>query len=152
MEHNKEDKITILLHLLSERYNAAHHIRERSFRLTIWILGIAVAFIWILVSGTSLNPSQKWILTLIVIIIGASTIWFLRSLETGLHKNHDVMISLEEAIGCYQEGLYLDSKTLFPNEYKKNKKSWSSHFKTIYILIIPVTILIIILIWLTPPN
>jgi ABC-type branched-subunit amino acid transport system permease subunit len=149
---NKEDKVTILLHLLNERYNAAHKIREKSFRLAIWILGVAVAFVWILVSGTPLILSQKWILTSLVIILGACTIWFLRSLEMGSHRNRKVMIDLESALGCYEKGLYVDSKALFPNEYKKNGELWASHFKSIYILIIPIAVLIIILIWFTPSD
>jgi len=44
MEINKEDKITILLNLLNERYQSAHRIRERSFRMTLWILGLASSF------------------------------------------------------------------------------------------------------------
>lgn len=153
MEINQKDKITILLHLLNERYNASHKIRETSLRLTIWILGLAVAFVWILVSGTSLTPLQKLVLTIIVIILGGSIIWFLRSLESGSGKNRKVIIDLEEALGCYEKDLYLEARELFPNEYKTNtKKAWSSHFKSIYILIIPIAILIIILIWLTPPK
>lgn len=153
MEINQKDKITILLHLLNERYNASHKIRETSLRLTIWILGLAVAFVWILVSGTSLTPMQKVVLTIIVIILGGSIIWFLRSLESGSGKNRKAMIDLEEALGCYERGLYLESRVVFPNEYKTNKeRAWSSHFRSIYILIIPIAILIIILIWLTPPK
>ena len=153
MEINQKDKITILLHLLNERYNASHKIRETSLRLTIWILGLAVAFVWILVNGTTLTAMQKLVLTIIVIILGGSIIWFLHSLETGSIKNRKVMIDLEEALGCYEKDLYIESRTLFPNDYKTNsKRAWSSHFKSIYILIIPITILIIILVWLTPLN
>lgn len=153
MQIDQKVKTTILLNFLSERYNVSHKIRERSLRLTIWILGLAVALVWILVSGTSLTPSQKWILTILVIILGAVTFWFLYSLERGFNKNRKVMIGLEEALGCYEEGVYLASKTLFPSEYKElKKKSRFSHFKSIYILIIPIAILIVVLIWLTPPK
>lgn len=153
MEINKEDKITILLNLLNERYQSAHRIRERSFRMTLWVLGLAVAFVWILVSGTSLYLSQKWILTILVFILGSTIFWFLHSLEKGAEKNHKVMIDLEEALGCYKEGCYLDSRGLFPEKYKKSARvSWRSHFRSIYILIIPIAILVTILIWLTPPK
>lgn len=152
MDINQKDKMAVLLELLNERYNASHKIRERSMRITIWILGLAVAFIWILVSGSPLTFAQKSILTVLVIILGAVTFWFIHSLEKGFHRNRTVMINLEEALGCYEEGLYLVSKTLFPSEYRQiKKKSWSSHFRSIYLLIIPVAILIIALIWLRPP-
>jgi len=153
MEIDESEKIDILLNLLNERYSASHKIRERSLRLTIWILGLAVAFIWILVSGTSLTLHQKWILTVIVAVLGGVSFWFVYALERGFDKNREVMIDLEEALGCYQEGLYIDSKALYPNEYKQlNNKSRFSHFKSIYILTIPIAILIILLIWFKPSK
>jgi hypothetical protein len=66
-----------------------------------------------------------------------------------------VMINIEQALGCYDEGVYIESKTLLPNEYRVIKKrSLVSHFKSIYVLIIPIAALLICLIWFEPakPN
>jgi len=151
MQIDEKEKTHILINLLNERYNASHKIRERSLRLTIWVLGSAVALVWILISGTSLTLYQKLILTILVIVLGGITFWFIYALERGFDKNRKVMIDLEEALGCYKEGLYLDSRTLYPNGYKQiREKSLFSHFKSIYALLIPITVLIILLIWLKP--
>ena len=114
MQIDEKEKADILVSLLNERYNASHKIRERSFRITIWVLGLAVAFVWILINGTSLTLYQKLIMTILVIILGVTTFWFVYALERGFDKNRKVMIDLEEAIGCYKEGIYLDSRTLYP--------------------------------------
>lgn len=153
MDINNDDKIPILLNLLSERYNSAHNIRERSLKLTIWALGLAVAFIWILVKGTTLLLSQKIILTFFIIVLCVNILWFLYSLQKGAEKNRKVMIDIEEALGCYDEGVYLSERALFPKQYKdKNKKSWCTHFKTLYLLIFPITFIIMFLIWVTPSK
>jgi ABC-type branched-subunit amino acid transport system permease subunit len=153
MHISENQKLDILINLLNERYNASHKIRERSLRFTIWVLGLAVALIWILINESLLTLSQKVILTILVITLEGVTFWFIYSLKSGFKKNREVMIKLEEALGCYQEGLYLESKAVYPNEYKnKKEKTRFSHFKSIYILLIPIAILIIFLIWLTPSE
>ncbi len=151
MDIDEREKVTIVLGLLNERYNASHKMRERSLQFAIWILGIGIAFVWILLSEVSLTISLRTILTLLVIVIGGGVLWFLYALEKGFEKNREVMINIEETLGCYTEGKYIDSKPLFPKEYKETrKKSPFGHFRSIYILIISVTILIIFLIWFVP--
>ncbi|PKN62608.1 MAG: hypothetical protein CVU57_23455 [Deltaproteobacteria bacterium HGW-Deltaproteobacteria-15] len=153
MEMDEKQKLTVLLGLLSERYEAAHKMRERSLKFTMWILGLAVALVWILISGTQFIVVQKWVLTALVFILGLSAIWFLRSLESGAAKNHKVMIGIEKALGCYDKGTYLESEALLPESYTRDYgKSWRSHFKTIYILVIPLALLIMLLIWVSPER
>ena len=153
MKINSDEKITILLSILNERYDVSHKIRERSFRLMIWILGLAIGLIWMLISGNPLSTWQKIVLTIFVIMLGSTTFFFLHSLRKGFDNNRRVLINIEEALGCYKDGIYLDSKALYPNEYRQiNKRSWFSHFRTIYLLIIIIVIIIITLIWLTPPK
>ena len=151
MEIDEKQKLTVLLSLLNERYNAAHKMREKSLQFTMWILGLAVALVWILVSGTYLICFQKLVLTALVVILGFSAISFLRSLESGAAKNHKVMIELEKALGCYDKGTYLASEALLPESFKRDYRgSWRSHFKSIYILVIPIALLIVLLIWASP--
>jgi ABC-type branched-subunit amino acid transport system permease subunit len=148
---DSDKKINILLSLLNERYNASHKIRERSFRFAVWLLGLAVALVWVLISGNPLNVLQKIMLTIFVSILGGITFFFLYSLKKGFDNNRKVIIKIEEALGCYKDGIYSDSEALYPNEYKQMEKgSWFFHFNTIYLLIIIVTLIIIILTWVTP--
>ena len=153
MQIDEKDKANILLNLLKERYEASHKMRERSLKFTIWILGFAIAIVWILLNGVSLTLHQKWILTSLIIIIGGITFWFLYAVERGFNKNRKVMIDLEEVLGCYKEGVYIDSKALFPKEYKEiKKKSLIAHFTSMYVLIFPIALIIILLIWLGPTQ
>ena len=151
MQIDEKDKVNILLNLLKERYNASHKMRESSLKFTIWILGFAIAIIWILLSGISLTACQKGILTAFVIIMGVITFWFLHTIERGFNNNRKVMIDLEEALKCYEKGAYIDSRSLFPKEYKEiKKKSSITHFMSIYILIFPIILIIILLLWFGP--
>jgi len=153
MKIYNKDKITILLNLLNERYDASHKIRERSLKFTIWIMGFAIALIWILLNAVTLAIYQKWVLTVLVVVIAGITFWFLYALEKGFDNNRKVMITLEEVLDCYKKGAFIASKTLFPSEYKElKKKSRFAHFKSIYILIFPIAILLICLIWLEPAQ
>jgi len=153
MKIYNKDKMNILLNLLNERYNASHKIRERSLKFTIWILGFAIAFVWILLNEASFTLPQKWVLTFLVIVIGGITFWFLYALEKGFDNNRKVMIDLEDVLGCYKKSAYIASKTIFPSEYKEKKsRSRFAHFKSIYILMLPIVILLIFLIWLKPAQ
>ena len=63
----KDDhKIQILLIELQERYVAAHKMRERSTRFTIWLSGMAVGLAWLLISQKTLVLSQRLALTLLI--------------------------------------------------------------------------------------
>lgn len=150
MEINESDKTTILLNLLNERYNASHKMRERSMKFTIWILGFGVALIWILLRGEPLIIYHKIVLSLIVLVNTVVTVWFIYSIQKGFTSNKQVMVDIEDCLGCYQEGAYIESKSIFPPEYKKVKKTFWSHFKSIYVLVITFTCLILILIWINP--
>jgi len=162
MEINENDKIKILLNLLNERYNASHRMRERSLNFAIWILGFGVAIAWLLLGGVSLTVSQKVILTPFLIIISALTIYFLHAIKKGFDNNRNIMIDIERVLGCYEKGIYLNTKPLFPKEYEENKKGTSSfrrvlkilgsHFVSIYIWIIAVALMIMFLIWFSPSK
>lgn len=149
MQIHESDKVNILLNLLNERYNASHKMRERSLNFAIWILGFVVVSIgWLLLNGARLTASQGCALTVIVIVIGIITFWFLQAIKKGFDKNMEVMINIEQALGCYKQGLYNDSKALFPNEYKYVKKQpLSSHFISIYVWIIVAAVVTIFMIW-----
>ena len=150
MNLSNDDKVAVLINQLNERYNSAHRMRERSLKFSIWIMGFAVALIWILLKGEALTPFQKTVLTIIVGICTLASFWFLLSIQKGFGKNKELMIDLEKALGLFKEGEYVESKVLFPSDYKKKKKSLWSHFHSIYFLLFPVSILLIILIWISP--
>lgn len=150
MNINEDNKIDILLGLLKERYEASHKMRDRSLKFAIWILGFGIALIWILLSGLSLGLVQKIILTVFVVIVGFLTGIFLKSIDKGFVNNRKVMIRIEEALGCYENGVYVENGPLFPNEYKDLSKKKTAHFTSIYNWLVVMGLVIISVIWLGP--
>ena len=155
MELEKYDgktKIEILLDLLNERYHASHQMRERSLKFAMWILGfIILSTPWLLLNRQMLNSNIKWVFSIIIIIAAIFSFWYLRAIHIGFNSNQKVLIDIEEILGCYEKGLYIDSKQLFPDEYKRIKRfSLKNHFFTIYSLIGVGVSIIIVLIWFNP--
>lgn len=150
MKINENKKVDILLNLLNERYNASHKMRERSLNFTTWILGFGIALSWILLSQITLNLAQRIIFTIFVIVLGSFTIKFLRSIEIGFDKNRKVMIRIERILGCYKLNEYSDNEPLFPDEYRGFNKKGTWHFRSLYIWISLISILLIVFIWLEP--
>lgn len=160
MRIDEKDKINILLNLLTERYNASHRMRERSLNFALWILGFGVAIAWLLLSGVSLTIFQKVVLTIFVIVVSTLATYFLHSIKKGFDNNKELIIDIEQALGCYEEGVYINSKSLFPEEYRENIEELPGfrkvlrllgfHFVSIYIWIIGITSMIILLIWFGP--
>ena len=150
MKINEDNKIDILRDLLKERYEASHKMRDRSLKFAIWVLGFGIALIWILLSGLSLGLVQKIILTIFVVIVGFLTGIFLKSIDKGFVNNRKVMIRIEEALGCYENGVYVENGPLFPNEYKDLSKKNTAHFTSIYYWLVVMGLVLISVIWLGP--
>ena len=145
---DQKDKTSILLTLLNERYHASHLMRERSLKFAMWILGfVAVAVPWLLFQR-GLCSGQKVAFTVLTTMLGAATFLFVRAIHVGFNKNWEVIIKLEEALGCYEKNLFVNSIQLFPEEYRNIRKiSSRSHFSLIYIWIILASIVTVISIW-----
>jgi hypothetical protein len=148
MKIDENKKIDVLLNLLNERYNASHKMRERSLNFTTWILGFGIALAWILLSQVNLTLAQKIVFTLFVMILGGFTIKFLHSIEVGFDENRKVMIRIEETLGCYETNIYCENKSLFPDRYKGFNKKGTWHFRSLYIWISLMSIILIVFIWL----
>ncbi|MDI6716717.1 MAG: hypothetical protein QME63_07220 [Actinomycetota bacterium] len=160
MQIDEKDKVNILIGLLNERYNASHKMRERSQSFAIWILGIGIAVIGLLLTGQAISISEKWLLIGFVILVWLLSVYYLRSIERGFQNNRSVMINLERVLGCYDKGVYLKSKSLFPPEYANSKDHLSayekmkcylrSHFIPMYAWITVVALMVGLMIWYSP--
>ena len=156
MEINDGDKVNVVLSLLLERYNASHKMRERSERFTIWIVGLAFTVIWfLLLKDPIFTSSQKLALAVLVAVIGGLTFWHQVAINKGSHRNRSAIITMEEALGAYNQGLYANQKTLLPAEYRTIEKfpsrsSLAYHFVITYLWIAVVLIALIVLILLSP--
>jgi len=147
MNISDEKKVDIVLNLLNERYNASHKMRERSLNFAVWILGFGIAFAWILLNNISLPIFQKIILSIFIFIIGYLTRSFLSYIETGFNKNHEVMITLEKVLGCYEQNKYSEGISLYPEQYNKSEYAKTSHFKSIYKWLWVTILALILVIW-----
>lgn len=148
MNINDDKKVDILLSLLNERYDASHRMRERSLNFAIWILGFGIAVAWMLLRDINLSISQKVVLTIFIVIIGYLTRKFLLRIEVGFNANKEVMVTLEEALECYEQNKYIEDKSLYPEKYRKSESTKTSHFKSLYEWIWVIIVLLISLIWL----
>lgn len=145
MQIEDDKKVDVLLAILKERYKAAHKMRERSFKFSIWLMGLAVAFIWLIIKESPFMVLQKVILTIFVLSMGALFWFFVRSIRRGFNNNWKVMIKVEEKLGCWEDNIY-GQDTLYPEEYRTTKKI-SPHFASLYSCLLILCIIAIALIW-----
>ncbi|MBA7519475.1 hypothetical protein ES705_11554 [subsurface metagenome] len=146
----EDNKITVILNLLNERYNSSHKMRERSQSFAVWIAGLGIALIWILIKDINLDVSQRIILSILTVIMGVLSVYFIKAIQRGFNNNRTITIKLENLLGCYKVNEYIKDGTLFPEEYKNKSKSWSNHFSTLYCWIICVLLIVIVFIWINP--
>ena len=147
MQIRDDNKTKILLTMLRERYEASHKMRARSQGFAIWILGYGIAISWMLLGGETLVLPQKVIFTAFVLVIGMLSASFLKSIEAGFDRNREVMISIEEALGFYDEGVYLENAPLLPPEYRDLSRKGTFHFPSLYRWLIAEEAILICLIW-----
>jgi|LSQX01.3.fsa_nt_gb small-conductance mechanosensitive channel len=141
-------KIDILINLLNERYDASHKMRERSLSFAVWILGLGIALIWLLLNmDISLSIFQKIILTIFIASIGCLTKKFLFSIETGFKNNREIMIRIEKILGFYEQDIYSKGESIYPESYKNVEDTKVSHFRSIYLWVYTIFIIIELLIW-----
>ncbi len=148
----KDDhKIQVLLIELQERYAAAHKMRERSTRFTIWLSGMAVGLAWLLISNKTLVLSQRLALTLLIAALWAGAGFFILGLRKGFQNNRRAMIKSELALGMHETGIYLKEESLLPAAYKGTNSKWNDHFSTLCIWLCVVAFSLLVLAW-TCPN
>lgn len=150
MELTNEHKVQVAISVLEERYKAAHNMRERSLRFTLWLSGLAIPIGWLLIEKQQLAVSQKVALALFILALFGGTIWFLLGLQRGFQKNREVMIRCEQALGLFNTGDYLADSPLLGNEYSSSKRKWCDHFSTLSVWLLTIALSLFILIWNAP--
>jgi hypothetical protein len=149
----KDDhKIQVLLIELQERYAAAHKMRERSTRFTIWLSGMAVGLAWLLISQKTLVLSQRFALTLLITTLWTGAGIIILGLRKGFQSNRRAMIKSERALGMYETGIYFKEEPLLPTAYKKTNNKWNDHFSTLCIWRCVVTFSLLVLAWTCPDH
>lgn len=144
----ENQRVQILVAQMNERYQACHQLRDRSTQFTLWILGFAVAASWWLLQEPSGNLFQNVAATALVLILGFSAFYFLKSMGGGFRKNREVLINIETALGLHTRGTILQDKIILPPEYKNTKPRASAHFSTLYVLLLITSIYLLSAIWI----
>jgi fatty acid desaturase len=152
MEISEEKKLEILLAQLQERYEALHKMRDRSMQFALWILGLGLGMSWLLINETALTCPQQWAINCLLILLGFATFWFVYGIERGFKTIRQIVIKLETAIKLYDQDFYGIHESILPIQFSKEKRKWTNHFKTLYIIIITVFVALIILTWANPCN
>ena len=147
-----DQKIQVLLIQLQERYAAAHKMRERSTKFTIWLSGMAIGLAWLLISQKTIVLSQRIALTLLIMTLWTGVGIFILGLRKGFQNNRQAMIKSERALGMYETGIYLQEDSLLPVAYKRTKGKWNDHFSTLCVWLCIVALSLLILAWTCPDH
>lgn len=147
------EKSNIIQDLLNQRYQAEHLMRQRSSDFTKWLLGFGIGLLWIVLSSTPLSLIQKILLSAFIFLLVLSGYYFLYEMYKGFIVNRRIIIKLETALGLYGNNIYLENDSLYPEKYKQidNVKVFS-HFKTLFILLIIISISLITMIFANPVS
>ena len=149
----KDDhKIQVLLIDLQERYAAAHKMRERSTKFTIWLSGMSIGLAWLLIRHQTLALSQRLALSLLIATLWTGAGIFILGLRKGFQSNRSAMIKSEQALGMYEIGIYLQEDSLLPEAYKRTKGKWNDHFSTLCVWLCFVALSLLILAWTCPDH
>ncbi len=148
MEISGDKRADVLLALLKERYEASHKMRDRSYNFSVWIMGLGMALVWLILSRPDICSNQRITLSALVVAMGLLSFRFLRNIDRGFEGNRAIMIRIERTIGCYEKSLYCDEESLYPKRYQELGKTATSHFLSLYILLVTLGLGIIALLWI----
>ena len=152
MNIQDEKKIDVLLSQLQERYDALHKMRDRSMQFTLWILGFGLGLAWLLIRETSFILSQKILITILLISLGGTTLYFIWSIRQGFNTTRQIVIRLEKYLKLDDKNYYGASESVLPIKYFSTKTGITGHFKTLNALIIVMSVALMFLTWFHPSK
>lgn len=142
-----DQRFNVLIVQMQERNQAWHKMRERSMQFTLWILGLAVAASWHLLQNPCDGLGQKCAMTGLAVALAVVSFYFLQALNRGVGKNKEGLINIERELGLHD-----DKRPVLPEEYQKVKHGWSSHFRTLYALLVVTLLYLLAAIWVSAWN
>ncbi len=150
MDIQEDKKIDVLLSQLQERYDALHKMRDRSMNFVLWILGFGLGMAWLLINEASFTLAQKILISILLIVLGATTFYFVWSIGQGFNVTRQIIIKLEKSLKLYDKNYYDISDSILPPKYYSKKTGIRGHFKTLNVLIIVVLLSLLVLVWVKP--
>lgn len=107
-----KDKVEILKTFYLEHRKEIFYFRDNSFKVMSWVIGV-----YLTISGATLFSSANTVY-LIAPFIGLAI-----ATHMYIHKNYNTycdrwkrLSETEEALGCFENGFYLEGKSLLPKE------------------------------------
>lgn len=150
MKIPEEKKLEILLAQLQVRYEALHKMRDRSMQFVLWILGFGLGMAWLLISEASFTLSQKILISILLIGLGGTTLYFVWSIGRGFNVTRQIIIRLEKYLKLDDKNYYDISESILPPKYFLIKTGINGHFKTLNTLILVVFIALMLITWFRP--
>lgn len=147
MDIPEEKKLDVLMAQLQERYDALHKMRDRSMQFVLWILGLGLGMAWLLIYNPSFTLEQKILISILLIILGATTLYFVFAIGQGFNITRQIIIRLEGSLKLYDKKCYDMSDSILPAKYSSKKTGMSGHFKTLNVLVLVVFLALMFLIW-----
>ena len=137
----KENKITVLLTALEERYKSLHVIRERVQNIGIWSLGLMLAAGGYLLQGQFVMPILQKFISLIGVSVAFYVLRFkyLSDLNKGFKSQQKVAARIEKVLGLFTDKFFDDESTsIYPKEWEGagSKIGEGQFFKTTYMLLL----------------
>ncbi|MDB5224821.1 MAG: hypothetical protein JWO43_443 [Candidatus Adlerbacteria bacterium] len=137
---DKEQKVTVLLAALSERYESLRTIRERVQSIGVWALGLLLGIGgWLIQSETTLTSFQKTFYILgILAAFAVLRFKYLEDLSVGFKSQQKITTRLEKALGLFTPGIFdSDTTSIYPQKWEKagTAEGSGNFFETTYILL-----------------
>jgi len=148
LQLSEDQRFQFLIAQMNERYQAWHHMRERSMQFALWIMGLSIAASWHLLQEPCSGAPQRLAVTALVLSLGCAAGYFLKSLACGVRANREALINIETALGSHAQGVFLAGKAILPPEYKDTRVRPSSHFLTLYVLLAVTALYLLAAIWI----
>lgn len=137
---DNEQKVSILVSGLEERYKSIHAIRDRIQSICVWALGLMLAASgWLIQSDMQFSPCQKFFYIVSVLVaFWALRFNFLSDLYRGFQRQQQVAVRLEKALGLFTSKIFDEEETsVYPKEWENAGSSNGSgrFFASTYLLL-----------------
>jgi|GEM_PF-1376059 hypothetical protein len=152
MKMTDDNKVTVLISALAERYESLRAIRSRVQDIALWLLGILLAASAWLIAGTVVPTlAQKTIYTIAVAAAFiAVRLVYLEDLHSGFKGQLRTVARLEEALGMFQVSMFdASSDSVYPKEWRDagTKNGKGRFFKRSFLLIYVGVAVLLVAVW-----
>jgi hypothetical protein len=86
-------------------------------QFVLWILGFGLGLAWLLISEASFTLSQKILISILLIGLGATTLYFVWSIGQGFNVTRRIIIRLEKYLKLDDKNYYDISESILPPKY-----------------------------------